>query len=173
LHRAGRGIENITFKDITYDGTHADQSVIAGYDDTRMIKNVVFENLVINGQVISDKMTKPGWFLTSDMARFFVGEHVEGMSSANEFFQVVPGSRGNFAFAVIVFCPAFALASAAKEHGKGQNSAGRVAAQDQRRIGGDDYIWSSEVTSLLASDHSCYLSRLHVVIARSKLCRYR
>lgn len=75
----GRGIENVLFKDITYTGTRADQSVIAGYDDARKVRNVVFENLVINGTVISDRMPKPYWFKASDMARIFVGEHVEGI----------------------------------------------------------------------------------------------
>jgi len=75
----GRGIENVYFKNITYNGSHADHSVIAGYDDSRFVKNVVFENLVINGTLITDQMKKPGWYKTSDMARFFVGEHVEGI----------------------------------------------------------------------------------------------
>jgi alpha-L-fucosidase len=77
----GIGIENVLFKDITYNGTHANLSVIAGYDDTRKIKNVVFENLKINGQIISDKMPgKPEHFKTGDMARFLEGEHVEGLA---------------------------------------------------------------------------------------------
>ena len=75
----GRGIENVLFKNIAYTGTHAEQSVIAGYDDARKVKNVVFENLVINGTVILDQMPKPAWYKTSDMARIFVGEHVEGV----------------------------------------------------------------------------------------------
>jgi len=77
---AGGGIENVLFKDVTYNGTHANPSVIAGYDDSREIKNVVFENLKINGRVISDDMPgKPGFFKTGDMADIFVGEHVEGL----------------------------------------------------------------------------------------------
>jgi hypothetical protein len=76
----GRGIENVLFKDITYNGTRANLSIIAGYDDTRNIKNVVFENLKINGRVIADDMPgKPAWWKTGDMARFFVGEHVEDL----------------------------------------------------------------------------------------------
>jgi hypothetical protein len=75
----GRGIENVWFKNITYNGSHANISLIAGYDDAREIKNIVFENLVINGTLISDRMTKPAWYKTSDMARFFVGEHVENL----------------------------------------------------------------------------------------------
>lgn len=74
----GRGIENVLFKDITYNGKNAELSIIAGYDSQRKVKNIVFENLIINGIHISDDMKgKPAWFKTSDMARFFVGEHVE------------------------------------------------------------------------------------------------
>ncbi len=74
----GRGIENILFKDIRYNGTHANPSIIAGYDDNREIKNVVFENLQINGRVISEDMPgKPGYYKTGDMARISVGDHVE------------------------------------------------------------------------------------------------
>ena len=76
----GRGVENVLFKNITYNGSHAEMSIIAGYDDTRKVKNIVFENLVINGQLITDDMPgKPAWYKTSDMARFFVGEHVDGI----------------------------------------------------------------------------------------------
>lgn len=73
----GRGIENIYFKDITYTGNNANISIIQGYDDTRMIKDVTFENLVINGKLISKKTPKPGYFKLSDIANFFVGTHVE------------------------------------------------------------------------------------------------
>jgi hypothetical protein len=76
----GRGIENVLFKDITYSGTHANPSIIAGYDDSREIENVVFENLKINGRTIFDDMPgKPGYFKTGDMADIFVGEHVDGI----------------------------------------------------------------------------------------------
>ncbi len=77
----GRGIENILFKNITYDGTHSNISVIAGYDETHDIKNVTFENLRINGQLISDHMPgKPGYYKTADLARINVGEHVENLT---------------------------------------------------------------------------------------------
>ncbi|MGJ7030231.1 glycosyl hydrolase family 28 protein [Niabella hirudinis] len=73
----GRNIEGITFRNITYNGSGSELSVIAGYDSTRQIRNIIFENLVINGVKITDTMKgKPGWYKTSDMARFFVGEHV-------------------------------------------------------------------------------------------------
>lgn len=76
----GRGIEDVLFRNVTYTGTRAEASVIAGYDDTRKVRNVVFENLMINGLVITDDMPeKPAWFKTSDLARIFVGEHVDGL----------------------------------------------------------------------------------------------
>ncbi|HEX3024232.1 MAG TPA: glycosyl hydrolase family 28 protein [Chitinophagaceae bacterium] len=74
----GRGIENVLFKDINYNGKNAEISIIAGYDETRKIKNIVFENLMINGVKITDDMpAKPQWYKTSDMARIFVGEHTD------------------------------------------------------------------------------------------------
>lgn len=76
----GLGIENVLFKNISYNGTHARLSVIAGYNEERKVKNIVFENLVINGMTITDDMPgKPAWYKTSDMAGIFVGEHVEGI----------------------------------------------------------------------------------------------
>lgn len=76
----GRGVENVLFKDVSYKGMNAGTSIIAGYDSNRKVKNIVFENLTINGVVIYDDMPdKPKWFKTSDMAGFFIGEHVEGV----------------------------------------------------------------------------------------------
>lgn len=77
----GRGVENILFKDITYNGTNAELSIIAGYNEERKVKNIRFENLRINGEVISDDMPgKPTWYKTGDMARIFIGEHVEDVT---------------------------------------------------------------------------------------------
>lgn len=74
----GLGIENVLFKDITYNGKNAELSMIAGYDSTRKVKNITFENLIINGTKITDSMPgKPAWYKTGDMARIFIGEHVE------------------------------------------------------------------------------------------------
>jgi hypothetical protein len=76
----GRGIENVSFKNITYNGTRANLSIISGYDETRMIKNVLFENLRINGKIITDNMPgKPGFYKTGDMANIWIGEHVENL----------------------------------------------------------------------------------------------
>ncbi len=76
----GNGIQNILFRNIYYNGSHANLSVISGYDDTRRVKNVVFENLCINGKIISDNMAgKPAFYKTGDMANMMVGEHTEGI----------------------------------------------------------------------------------------------
>ncbi|HMI02816.1 MAG TPA: glycosyl hydrolase family 28 protein [Pedobacter sp.] len=75
---AGRGIENIYFKDISYTGNQANLSVITGYDETRGIRNITFDNLIINGKVIADNMPgKPAWYKTGDLANILIGEHVE------------------------------------------------------------------------------------------------
>jgi hypothetical protein len=76
----GRGVEDVLFKDITYKGQHAGMSIIAGYNESRKVKHIVFENLVINGQLIADDMKeKPAWYKTADLANIAVGDHVEGV----------------------------------------------------------------------------------------------
>jgi hypothetical protein len=49
---AGRGIQNIVFRNVYYDyaGWPENPSVIEGYDEKRGVKDVVFENIVINGK---------------------------------------------------------------------------------------------------------------------------
>lgn len=82
----GRGIENVVFKNVSYTGNRAEISVIEGYDAQRKVRNIRFENLRINGQIISDDMPgKPKWYRTGDMARIYVGPHVEGVSFLNTF----------------------------------------------------------------------------------------
>ncbi len=78
------GIENIYFKNIEYNGKNAELSIISGYNSDRKVKNITFENLKINGQVISDDMAgKPAWYKTGDMGRIFIGEHVENVEFIN------------------------------------------------------------------------------------------
>lgn len=77
----GKGIENVLFKDIDYTGDRAEISVIEGYNEERRIRNIRFKNLRVNGVVISDDMQgKPAWYHTGDMARIYVGPHVEGVT---------------------------------------------------------------------------------------------
>jgi len=78
---AGKGIENIYFKDVSYHGSKPNLSIIAGYDEPRGIRNIVFENLSINDQLISDTMPgKPAWYKTGDMANFYIGSHVNNIT---------------------------------------------------------------------------------------------
>ena len=77
---AGAGIEDVTFRNIRYYGTQPNLSVIAGYDESHKVRNIRFEGLKINGQVISDDMPgKPGWYATADFVPMYVGSHVEGL----------------------------------------------------------------------------------------------
>lgn len=76
----GKGIEDVQFNNVSYTGTHASLSIIAGYDDAHPIRNITFHHLRINGTLIFDSMPgKPAWYKTSDMAGFFVGEHVDDL----------------------------------------------------------------------------------------------
>ncbi|GHI02489.1 endo-polygalacturonase [Streptomyces cellostaticus] len=72
----GRGIEDVYVKNLTYTGTRANPSLFLGYDADHAIKNVTFENLVINGTVIADSMKKPKWYQTTDAIQWFANEHV-------------------------------------------------------------------------------------------------
>ena len=76
----GRGIENVTFKNIRYKGEQPYLSVINGYDDERKVKNITFEGLKINGRLLHDKMKgKPAWYATADFVPMYVGNHVENV----------------------------------------------------------------------------------------------
>ena len=50
----GRGVENIYFKDISYNGINNSTSIINGLDKDHMVKGVTFENLRINGKLITN-----------------------------------------------------------------------------------------------------------------------
>lgn len=81
----GRGIENITLRNVSYNGENAALSIIAGYNEARKVKGVKFVNLRLNGRLISDDMPeKPKWYKTSDFANMFVGEHVEDVTFITE-----------------------------------------------------------------------------------------
>ena len=76
----GTCVKNVLFKDITYNGKNTGLSIISGYDETRTVSDITFDNLVINGQHISDTMPgKPAWYKTGDMARICIGEHVNNV----------------------------------------------------------------------------------------------
>ncbi|RAV30341.1 glycosyl hydrolase family 28 protein [Sinomicrobium soli] len=50
----GRGIEDISFKNIHYDGKNGTPSVIEGFDADRRVRNVSFENVIINGEKLME-----------------------------------------------------------------------------------------------------------------------
>ncbi|MDE5739983.1 MAG: alginate lyase family protein [Bacteroidaceae bacterium] len=76
----GRGVENVTFRNIRYRGDTPYLSFINGYSENRKVKNVVFEGLKINGLALYDDMpSKPKWYKTSDYVPMLVGNHVEGV----------------------------------------------------------------------------------------------
>jgi hypothetical protein len=75
----GRGIEDVYIKNLTYTGTHANPSLFLGYDADHAIKNVTFENLVVNGVVIADSMRKPTWYYTTDTVQWYANEHVTNL----------------------------------------------------------------------------------------------
>ena len=73
----GLSISGVTFRDVVYNGKNASLSLIGGYDSERSIEGIVFENLSLNGRLISDDMSgKPKWYKTSDFAGIAVGNHV-------------------------------------------------------------------------------------------------
>ncbi|WP_129669305.1 glycosyl hydrolase family 28 protein [Phytoactinopolyspora endophytica] len=76
---AGRGIESVYVKDLAYNGDNADISMLIGLDADRLIKDVTFENLRVNGRVIRDSGGKPPWYLASDGVPMFVNDHVQGL----------------------------------------------------------------------------------------------
>ncbi|CAM5513961.1 Ig domain-containing protein [Streptomyces aurantiogriseus] len=79
----GRGIDGVYIRNLTYTGTHANPAVMVGYDADHAIKNVTFQNLVINGKFIGNGMKKPGWYKFTDMMPAYANEHVLNMRFLN------------------------------------------------------------------------------------------
>lgn len=50
----GNSIDGIPFRNITYTGIGENPSIIEGLDKERLVKNVTFENVVINGERMKD-----------------------------------------------------------------------------------------------------------------------
>ena len=76
----GRGVENVTFRNIRYKGEQPNLSIINGYDDERKVKGITFEGIKINGRLLHDKMEgKPAWYSTADYIPMYVGNHVDNV----------------------------------------------------------------------------------------------
>lgn len=69
-HEPGRGIEDVVFRNISYNGMGENPSLIKGYDNERGVKNILFENVQINGQ----KMTNMNGFQTNEFVKGVVIE---------------------------------------------------------------------------------------------------
>ena len=55
-------------------------SLINGYNEERMVRNITFEGLKINGRLLHDKMEgKPAWYSTADYVPMYVGNHVKNV----------------------------------------------------------------------------------------------
>ncbi|TKA08680.1 glycosyl hydrolase family 28 protein [Actinacidiphila oryziradicis] len=76
---AGRGIEMVYVKNLSYTGTHASTAHMVGYDADHGIKDVTFENLVINGTLVSDTDGHAPWYKTSDFVPMYTNEHVTNL----------------------------------------------------------------------------------------------
>ncbi|MGM9698261.1 MAG: endo-polygalacturonase [Prevotella sp.] len=76
----GKGVENITFRNVRYTGKLPNLSIITGYNEERGVKNITFESLNISGRIISDTMPgKPPYHQTADYVPMFVGSHVKNI----------------------------------------------------------------------------------------------
>jgi len=65
----GRGIENISFENISYNGSNLSSSLISGLDAAHGVKNISFKNLKINNKLVLD----------SGAANIKIGGHVENV----------------------------------------------------------------------------------------------
>lgn len=63
----GQSIDGVTFRNITYNGVGENPSLIKGLDKERMVRNITFENVVVNGEKIKD------------LKCFITNEYIEGI----------------------------------------------------------------------------------------------
>ncbi|KAE8389388.1 pectin lyase fold/virulence factor [Aspergillus alliaceus] len=76
----GRGTRNVYVKGLVYNGSHANPSLLLGYDQLRNISNVTFANLRVNEKLIHGEMAKPSWYYTFDFVPMFANEYVNGLN---------------------------------------------------------------------------------------------
>lgn len=58
----GNGIDGVTFRNITYTGVGENPSLIKGFDREHRVKNITFENIIINGK----RMENTDGFITNE-----------------------------------------------------------------------------------------------------------
>lgn len=61
----GQCIEDVIFRNITYNGVGENPSLLKGLDENRRIKNVTFDNVMINGV----KMKNIDGFITNEFVK--------------------------------------------------------------------------------------------------------
>lgn len=66
----GNRIENITFRNITYNGANTNPNRIQGFDAERPVEGIHFINLRINGEVV----------LNSEMGNFEINDYANDIS---------------------------------------------------------------------------------------------
>ncbi len=94
----GRGVENVTFRNIRYKGTKPSLSIVNGYDNERKVKGIIFEGIKINGRLLHDNMEdKPAWYSTADYVPMYVGNHVENVVFSAD-------ARGTLASQSLSYC---------------------------------------------------------------------
>lgn len=73
---AGGTLSNITVRNVEYNGTGSNLSIMSGYDEHSQVEFVSFEGLKINGELIWSGMLKAPWYPVSDYVPFWVGANV-------------------------------------------------------------------------------------------------
>jgi hypothetical protein len=73
---AGGTLRNITVRNLEYNGTGENISVMDGYDANGRIEFVSFEGLKIRGKLIWSGMEKAAWYAVSDYVPMWVNNHV-------------------------------------------------------------------------------------------------
>lgn len=79
----GSSIRDVTFKNLELDMGNSrivNPSQILGFNSTRNVHNVTFENLIVGGELVHENMSKPRWFMVSDYVPLFANEHALNVS---------------------------------------------------------------------------------------------
>lgn len=79
----GSSIRDVTFRNLELDLDRSEivnPSQILGFNSTRNVQNVTFENLKVGGQLVHEDMAMPRWFLVSDYVPLFANEHALNVS---------------------------------------------------------------------------------------------
>lgn len=76
----GRGVHNVTVRNLSYDGIGGNIPAIAGYNEDRNIQFVDFQGLEVNGVHVWDGMQKPGWYSAADFVPMYIGPHVGNLT---------------------------------------------------------------------------------------------